>query len=537
MDYIKTVFKQFSAVFLSLPANKRIFATITVLITIASFAALIIWTSRVEYKSLYTGLSAEDSGAVINRLKEMKVIYRIGRDGNSIMVPASSVYEIRMQMARDGLPQNTGVGYEIFDEQSIGATEFIQKINFQRAVQGELVRTINQFSSIKSSRVHLVLPKKTLFSDDQQKPRASVVLNLYPGRRLTDSQINGIMHLIASSVEGLSNEDVIIVDTHGKLLAGGEKKSELSGFSFSQQELQETTERKLENKIENMLAEIVGPESVTAKVSVSMNFTRVEETAENFDPDKVAVRSEQRSTEKSSGKRSAASGVPGVISNTPDVKNNASGSYPSKSSDYNKADETINYEISHVVKKTISPVGEIEKLSVAVMVDGTYTTARDKDGNNVRKYVPRLDEDIQKYKTLVMKAVGYDKDRGDSIEVVNFQFRESLQEEASMADSLVEKIDWQSMISYMITAVLFALFFVFGLKPLLNMLSKSVGEVEEKRKLIEGKKQLEADSDDELPPGMQADGTAKAGTKESQLINFAETNPKLFSQYIKGWIE
>ena len=536
MDYLARIFKQLSSTYTALPPRKRVFALTTLVVTVLSLIVLVIWANRIEYKPLYHGLSTEDSGLVISKLKEMKIPYRISSDGGTILVPASSVYEVRMELASNGLPQNSGVGYEIFDKQNIGVTEFVQKINYQRALQGEIVRTINQLSEVKNCRVHLTIPEKSLFVEDQKKPRASVVLKLYPGRRLSETQINGITHLVASSVEGLAMDDVIIVDSHGKLLAGGEKKSAVSGISLNQKQLQEATEKKLENKIETMLAEIVGPESVSARVAVQMDFTRVEQTEENYDPDKVAVRSEQRSSEKSSGKRGVESGVPGVMSNTPDIKN-ASKKQPSKIVSYNKSDETVNYEISHVVKKIVNPVGSVEKLSVAVMVDGTYKTVKDKDGNEVKQYVPRTDEEIEKYKSLVMKAVGYDRDRGDSVEVINFQFHKAPVQEEGMAVSFLQKIDWQSMITYMITAILFALFFVFGLKPMLSILSKSVEDVEKKHKLSERKMELESEAAEGLPPGVEAGGAVKSGGKETQLVNFAQTNPKLFAQYIKSWIK
>ncbi len=343
MDYLNRAVKQILGVYNALPPKKRLFSIITILLTIGSLVGLVYWANRVEYRPLYTGLNSEDAGAVVNKLREMKVLYKIGVNGNSIMVPAASVYELRMEMAREGIPQSSGIGYEIFDRQSIGVTEFIQKVNYQRALQSELSRTINQFSEVKSSRIHLAIPEKTLFIDQQEKPRAAVVLKLLPGKRLRETQIQGIIHLVASSVEGLSEDDVNIVDSHGNLLAGGEKKTSLSGLSFSQQELQQTTEEKLEKKIELMLADIVGPGSVTAKVSVAMDFTQVEQTEENYDPDKVAVRSEQRSTEKSSGKRPVSSGIPGVMSNTPDLNKPETSAVPTKTVNYNKSDETINY--------------------------------------------------------------------------------------------------------------------------------------------------------------------------------------------------
>ena len=542
MDFLNKFPGQIIKVYSAMPPKKRAFSVITILLTVGTLVGLIMWANRIDYKSLYTGLSSEDAGMVLNNLQQMKVPYKVGIDGTTIMVPAASVYELRMEMAGKGLPQNSAIGYEIFDKQSIGATEFIQKVNYKRALQGELSRTISQLREIKSSRVHLTLPEKTLFAAEQEKTSASIVLNLYPGRLLRENQIQGVIHLVASSVEGLSPDNVIIVDFNGKLLAGGSEKAGYSGLDMSQQELRLTMERKIQRKIETLLSEVVGSDSVTARVSLEMDFTRSEKTEEMFDPDKVAVRSEQRSDEKSSGKRSAASGVPGVMSNTPDLQEAEDSAVGVKTVDYKKSDETINFEISHFTKKTINSVGDIKKMSVAVLVDGTYQAVKDKDGNEVRKYIPRPDDEIAKYNVLVKKTVGYDEDRGDSVEVVNIQFQETVSEVESVTDRLMQQIDWQSMITYMVTAIIFALFFVFGLKPLLSTLSKTVESAEIAAALPQGSTGSPGAvaggtaTPDELPPGIRGDD-AQLGTKETQLVNFAESNPKLFAQYIKNWLQ
>lgn len=521
--------------FSELPTQRKLFVVFVVLLTISILIGLIMWAQRIQYRTLYSGLSSEDAGAVVNKLTEMKVPYRAGA-GGSVMVPAGSVYELRMKMAGEGLPQSSVIGYEIFDRQNLGVTEFIQRVNFLRALQGELVRTINQFAEIRSSRVHLTLPKKTLFIDDQEKPRASVVLHFAGGKILRGSQVHGIVHLVASSVEGLSPDDVIVVDSHGKLLAGGEDKAQAGGVSLSQQELLAKTERKIERKIESMLAEVVGHDKITAKVSVAMDFTRIEQTEERFDPDAAVVRSEQRSSEKSSGKRPVASGIPGVVSNTPGLEEQAGGAGGVRTVNYDKSDETVNYEISRITKTIINPVGTIERLTVAVLVDGTYTSAKDENGNQIRQYIPRAAEEMNKYEVLVKKAVGFDEDRGDSIEVVNVQFAEVVFERETTAERLLQGIDWQSVITYLITALLFVLFFVFGLKPLLGMLSKAVMEGGVAGRLPVGRKEVGGLPSEELPPGLGLDGATKLSEKENQLLNFAQSNPKLFAQYIKSWL-
>jgi flagellar M-ring protein FliF len=267
-----------------------------------------------------------------------------------------------------------------------------------------------------------------------------------------------------------------------------------------------------------------------------MDFTHIEQTEENYDPDKVAVRSEQRSTEKSSVGNPFAVRAPGGMANTPDLKETEKGALPSKSVNYDKNDETINYEISHVVKKTINPVGTIERITAAVLIDGTYKIAKDKDGKEVRNYVPRSGDEMAKYSALVKKALGYDKDRGDSVEVVNVQFNETGFEPETVTDRFIRQIDWQSMITYLITAILFALFFIYGLKPLLKILSKTVEKVEVAGRFTDRGQETGRLETDEFPHGIPTPGAVKPGEKEGQLLNFAKTNPKLFAQYLKSWI-
>lgn len=524
---------QLAKTFGSLSAPRKLFATVAVLMTIGVLIAMIIWTNRVDYKMLYTGLSAEDSGAVVNSLRTKKIPFRVGEDGSSIMVPSDKVYELRMQMASEGIPQGSGVGYEIFDRQGMGVTDFVQKVNLQRALQGELARTITQFKEVKQARVHLTMPKESLFADQQEKPRASVVLTMHSGKALRENQVQGVTHLVSSSVEGLAPEDVIIVDSHGTLLAGGKERAKYAGMTASQQEIQKSTEWEVESKIESMLSSVVGPGKITAKVSVIMDFTQVEQTEESFDPDKTAVRSEQRTEEKSSGKQPGQAGVPGVMSNTPDLQEAAAGA-GAKSNDYKKSDETVNYEVSRVTKRTVNQIGSVDRLTAAVLIDGTYASEV-KDGKETRVYKPRSEEEMKKYDALVKQAVGYNKDRGDSVEVVNVQFHEMAPEVEGGLERAMGQINVQSIISYVITAGLFALFLVFGLRPLLRVLGRAVERAEALPEISEARRKLEAPGE-ELPAGVMSDDRMRIGGRHSNLVEFAKKNPRLFAQYLKTWL-
>jgi len=522
-----------------MPAKKRAMMIIAVMLTIGTIIGLIIFTGRIDYKTLYSGLSPEDAGAVIGKLKEKKVPYRVGGDGNTIMVPSSSVYEVRMQLASEGLPQNSTIGYEIFDRQNLGVTDFIQKVNFQRALQGELSRTIGKLTEIKNARVHLTLPEKVLFRDEQEKPRASVVLTLQPGKRLSEGQVQGIAHLVASSVEGMAADSVIIVDAHGKMLAGGKEKFRQADLTTSQQQLQSATEKNIEDKIVDLLGNVIGPDKITAKVAVNMDFTQMEQTVENYDPDSLAVRSEQRTSEKSAGKRPGASGIPGVASNTPDLKQTEGEGGGMRTNEYNKSDETINYEVSRVTKKIINQTGTVTRITAAVLVDGTYVNEKDKDGKEVRTYAPRRDEEMKKYEALVKRAVGYDDQRGDSVEIVNVQFQEYVSEPETTMNRILGQLNMQSLIKMLTTAFLIALFIVFALKPTLRMLSRTFEAAKPSELAGEKRRELGVAGDEsEVPAESLLDkAVQQLGQKQTSLMQFAQKNPRLFAQYLKNWLQ
>jgi len=537
LDYLNKIFSQLFQIFNALSPKNRIFVAMAIMLTILSLVGLIVWSNRADYKILYTGLSSEDAGAVISSLRQKKVPFKIGMGGSSIMVPGDKLYELRMELARDGLPQTGGIGYEIFDKQNIGVTEFVQKVNLQRALQGELARTISQFVEVKKARVHLTIPEKSLFIEEQEQPRASIVLNLYPGKTLSKGQIQGVMNLVASSVEGLPPENVFVIDAHGKLLGGGEEQFMDGGLSTSRQQLRAKIERNIETKIETMLDDVVGPNKITAKVSVDMDFTQVEQTQETYDPEKSAVRSEQSSTETSSGSRPAASGIPGVMSNSPELEQAESAAAGVKKVDYNKKDETINYEITRVTKRIVNPVGTIERLNVAVLIDGTYTTEKDEQGNEVRKYASRTDEEMKKYEALVKRAVGFNEDRDDSIEVVNVQFHELALEKVTVTERISQQVDLQSVVTYIITALLFALFFVFGLRPIMRLLAKTIETAMVPAPALPTEPEEEgAERKVELPSGLRIPGAEEMADRQSQLIAIAQKNPRLFAQYLKGWM-
>ncbi len=385
---------------------------------ISGLIVSLLWFNEPQYQLLYGNLSPEDAGSIINRLKELRVSYKLKNGGKDIYVPQNKVYETRLQLASEGLPKGGQVGFEIFDRSNLGVTDFVQKLNYQRALQGELARTISSLEEVKWARVHIVMPQESLFSTEEKKPSASVLLELNPNQTLTRSQVRAIANLVAASVSGMTPDDVVIVDNAGHMLAGkkGEDDSgELIGEEFKYRQKVEST---LERKIEDLLERAVGPGKVIAKVSVDMDFSRVEKKEELYNPDLTAVRSEQKMEETTSGAESVPIGIPGVASNVPQIKeqipNPPSGGKAPQSQ--HKLNQIINYEISKTVQHVQEPIGQIKRISVAVLVDGIYK-------NN--KYYPRPEEELAKFKAIVEKAVGFSKTRGDQIEVVSVPFDKS----------------------------------------------------------------------------------------------------------------
>jgi flagellar M-ring protein FliF len=378
---------------------------------LAGFATVLLWSNEPEYRPLFTNLSQEDAAAIINKLKDERVPHRILSGGSSIAVPAEQVYESRLRLASEGLPQGGGVGFELFDRINFNMTNFVQRLNYQRALQGALAWTISQIAAVEQVRVHLVVPQKSVFLEEQQKPSASVVLKLRSGTALGKPQIQAMIHLVARSVEGLQPAQVTIVDTTGRMLAGGEEQDGFGHLSTTQHEFQQGLECELERKIHSLLERAVGAQKIMARVSAIVDFQRVESTHEIFDPNSTVIRSKQRGTEKSTGSTGTPSGPPGVMSNVPGAQ--AGAAAITNSSDMQKQNEMVNYEVSKSIKRVVELVGKITRLSAAVLIDGTY-----QDG----VYAPRADAEMKRYQMLIRTAIGFDAERGDQIEVINVPF-------------------------------------------------------------------------------------------------------------------
>ncbi len=434
------------------PLKKKVSLIAVIAMTIALMAGIMLWSERVDYQVLYSNITQEDAGQVVNKLKDMKVPYRV--DGNAIYVPGNKVYELRLEMAAQGLPQGGGVGFEIFDKNQLGVTEFVQRLNYIRALQGELARTIRQLSEVDQARVHIALPERSIFTEKEEKPTASIVVKLKAGRALSQGQISGIIYLISSSVEGLIPDHVTVIDNMGNLLsrpADGDVVADAK-----QRDYQKSVDKDYESKLASMLEGIVGKGKAIVRVAAKIDYTQVEKTEENYDPDTIAIRSKQSDKESSGG--SASGGIPGVLSNQPGQQPATAGPAPSSSQ---KQTENINYEVSRTVSKIVQPRGEVKNISVAVLVDGTYKKEKDK-----QVYQARSEAELGKYDELIKAAIGFNKERGDQVIVENIPF-ETVPEEVEKPDYMRTAV---SVLKYVAPLGLIILIILFVIKPVVEML-------------------------------------------------------------------
>ncbi len=398
-----------------------------------------------EYSVLFTSLESGDASKIVQKLKESKIEYQLADNGSTVLVDKSKVYETRLSLASEGLPESGTVGYEIFDKTNLGMSEFVQKLNYRRALEGELSRTIGWNEEIKRARVHIVIPERALFDKDQKKTTASVTLHLKSSRSAEKIDIAGIQNLVASSVEGMSTKDVVVVDQKGNILS---KKTvdegTLAGLTSQQYEQQKNVESYLSNKVQSMLDGVLGSGNSEVRVNAELDFTQIEKTVTDFDPEKQVARSEQSISENSESIDSL--------------------SYPTVSMSKNQSNQISNYEIPKTVERIVKEVGNIKRLSVAALINGT-TKVVDKNGQKVIQYIPRNDDEMQKLTDIVKNAVGYDHLRNDQVSVINVPFDNTYLEE-ELKESL-PKSWWENQenlkILLLVAAILIAILLMYRL--------------------------------------------------------------------------
>jgi flagellar M-ring protein FliF len=403
------------------------------------FAFLILRVTAPQMTPLFTDLTFEDSAAIVKELDREGVTYELRNDGNVVLVPKDRVARLRMTLAESGLPKGGGVGYEIFDKtDALGTTSFVQNINSVRALEGELARTIRSLDRVQDARVHLVLPERPLFSRDKVDPSASIVLKVRGS--LDPQQVRAIRHLVATAVTGLRPQRISIVDEKGQLLADG-AGDDPNGGDVSSDERQAAFEKRLRGQVEGIVSSVVGPGRARVQLTADFDFNRVTQTSDKFDPDGKVVRSSQtreETTASADGKDNQVTvgneipgGAPRTSAAAPD--GNAAPRDESK-----KTEEIVNYEISKTTKTEVIEGGRVNRISVAVLVDGTYG----KNDKGDVTYQPRSKEEIDQIAALVRSAIGFDQKRGDQVEVVNLRFADT------PATPIAEPTGWLSALQF-----------------------------------------------------------------------------------------
>lgn len=416
-----------------LPASKKTGLMVAAAAVIALIAGIWLWSQTPDYRVLYNNLSEQDGGTIIDTLQKMEVPYRFSENGSSILIPANQVHEVRLNLAGQGLPKGSTPGFEILENHQFGSSQFLEQVNYQRALEGELARSIQSLSAVQKARVHLAIAKPTVFARERQLPSVSVLLNLYPGRILNTEQVNAIIHLVASSIPNLPVKNVTVVDQQGNLLSGQKDDILETGLNPGQLQYVQNMEQNFVQRIETILTPVTGQDNVRAQVTADIDFSRVERAEETYRPnnnpaESAAVRSRQQSESITISQPDG--GIPGALSNRPPAPAQApiDEEQTEDQQDVTPTDtrkeSTTNYEVDKTVSHIKQSIGQINRLSAAVVIN--YQTTMDKAGNPISEPLP--DEEIEKITALVKQAIGFNEARGDTLTITNSQFR--LKEEA-----------------------------------------------------------------------------------------------------------
>lgn len=525
--------------FEQLSAQQKMALAAGIAAIIAISVGLWMWGQAPEYRILYSNLSDRDGGAIIESLQQQNIPYKFTEGGGALMIPANNVYEARLKLAAQGLPKGGTVGFELMENQKFGITQFAEQVNYQRALEGELARSVQSIASVASARVHLAIPKPSVFVKDQQKPSASVVLTLHGGRLLDDAQVSAIVHLISSSVPEMSAKNVTVVDQSGTLLSALHDPT-VNGLDSTQLKYIQQIELNYMRRIEDILTPLLGADNVHAQVTASIDFSRTEQTAETFkpnlDPKEGTVRSLQ-SVETLNGSGLTASGVPGALTNQPPVPATAPivqpvGGAPAETSpsvsNLHK-ESTTNYEVDRTISHTMLPVGVIKRLSAAVVVN--HRKSVDAKGKVV--ITPLTDEENAQINALVREAMGFDVNRGDTVNVQAAAFRDDKEVTPEIPFwKQPEMIELGKDISKYLLVAVVALILIFGvLKPAFKPLNKPEEPEESLAEFAEG---------EEMPlPNPEDAYTSSAPPYEKNLAiakQIAQQEPKIVASVIKEWV-
>ncbi|MCM2324211.1 MAG: flagellar M-ring protein FliF [Oligoflexia bacterium] len=540
-EYLRRVFDQTFKFLKAQPPIKLAAAGITAAGILVGLAAMFFWAGRTTFAPLMTNLNPEDSANIMRVLREKRIPFQVDPSGRNITVPPENVDILRLELATMGLPQSSVIGYEVFDKQSLGTTSFVQKVNQKRALEGELMRTINTIRGVRRSRVHLALPQKSAFVEDQKKATASVVLDLEPGTVLNEKQVYGVGNLVSRAVEGMELGDVVIVDSNGKTLSKNASDS-LAAATTSQLDFQQKIESDFEKRIESILSKVVGDGHVAAKVTAELDFAQVNETQTTYDADGAAVLSVERRNDTMNHVRPGPVGAAGAASNLPGQQSGI----PEVRSDTTKANEVVNNLVPQTVRRTTKPVGSVKRLSVAVLVDGKTVKTVGKDGKTEAKVEAWPADKLKEFEDLVASAVGVDRKRGDSLEIRNMEFtREDFDEAQKLLAEKEQKSYLQNMVIYAIIGLVIGCFFLFVVRPFIKWITENTVESVDTflPQTIEELERMQKNSNlpgiedvvPVLPEKMDPEKVEGEMIKE-KIVTLVDANPHKAALILKDWL-
>nr|WP_076593938.1 flagellar basal-body MS-ring/collar protein FliF [Herminiimonas arsenitoxidans] len=541
------------------PNGRKVILMLGAAAVIAVMIALVLWSQKPEYRVLFSNFSDRDGGAIMASLQAANVPYKFAEGGGAILVPADKVHEIRLKLAAEGLPKGGGVGFELMENQKLGVSQFLEQVNFQRALEGELARSIQSVGAVQAARVHLALPKASVFVRDQQKPTASVLLNLRQGRALDQQQVSAIVHLVASSVPELSPKNVTIVDQSGNLLSENNKPAGANTLDPSQLKYVQELQQSITKRIESIITPIVGQNNIRAEATADVDFSTSEQAAEIYKPNQVANSATVRSlqTSESSNGGANATGVPGALTNqpapaatapldttpppaapgtpaavagAPGAPGAAAATAAAAAATPTQKDTTTNFEVDKTVRYVQQPMGGLKRLSVAVVVN--YKRVVAKDGKVTVQPLTEIEK--TQITDLVKEAMGYNKDRGDTLNVVNSPFAGVDKEEIAKPPlwERPEVIDMALQAAkYLAIGIALLILYFKMLKPMLNKLNPPppLALMDESGEPIQ---KIHLEEPEVGPMGVQ--NTYQQNLEAAKEL--ARKDPKVVANIVKAWV-
>ncbi len=542
---------QFAEFFGNLEIKKKLGILALGVMVLVGSLVLVLWATKTDYKTLYTNLTPEDSKQIAQILEDGKITYQVLDDGKTIKIPEDKVEYFRLEVAKKGVSFNSTVGYEVFDKQSFGTTSFVQKINKQRALEGELIKTIRYLNGVKRARVHLSLPESSPFVTEKKPPSASVVLDLENGYVMTQDEIRGIGHLISSAIDGMRADQVVIVDSKGKKLSDN-TADQMTAETANKITLESKLNSRLENQIEDILSKVVGTGRVIAKVNVDMDFTEKQATDTVYDAEGAAIVSEVQNIQKLQGSRPSPQGIPGARSNLPGETPQPG--IPETRNDVDKNLVTKNYQVPTKIVRSKSPTAVVSKISAAVMVDGKRVPMLgeggvplyDENGLPKTQYEAWSEAEINNFKDIILSSIGANIERGDSIVIKNMEFAS---EDLAATEMLLRQQERRELIKnltkFLIMGLVIALFIFAVIRPFVQWLTdSSVEKIEdflprtiEELASIQANQKLPGledaipEMDDELNP-VKVEGNLL----REKVIGLVEANPSKAAQIVHGML-